>query len=178
MLKQSLAQFDCLQVIIEENKHRCHFELAFLVRSAVLLLLQLESGDGFDVGWGTHRKERLGLLFDHFRCCCCLVSRCQKHRSKGQRSVGGQRRHSNSMSILPQANGHEQNTRYLNGMLLYMRWWRFVCEHGWYDMKGDTKWKIWHFGKFTFHLFSESKMRKMITVTCLTGKYEATVRRC
>lgn len=23
----------------------------------------------------THRKERLGLLFDHFRWCCCLVSR-------------------------------------------------------------------------------------------------------
>ncbi len=27
----------------------------------------------------THRNERLGLLnFDHFRCCCCLVSRWAK----------------------------------------------------------------------------------------------------
>lgn len=40
----------------------------------------------FDIGWWTHRKERLGLLFDHFRCCCRLVSRCQRG-SKVQRSV-------------------------------------------------------------------------------------------
>lgn len=54
--------------------------------------LQLGKRRWFDIGFlGTHRKERLVLLFDHFRCCCRLVSRCQKQRSKVQRSVPGQR---------------------------------------------------------------------------------------
>ena len=136
-LNQESGSVCCLQVKTEGKEAsvlRC-FEAGFFLCEISCVVTTAARGRRWFWLIGTHRKERLGLLFDHFPCCCCLVSRCQKHRSKGQ--WGHREVAATQVSTLPQANGHEES--YMRGI------WRSCCTNV-MTMDYLWIWLTWHGG--------------------------------
>lgn len=72
------------------------FGRAFLVTSALLLSTAASGWRWFDKAQGLTGRRGLVSSLTTFDAAVAWLAGAKKHRSKGQRSVGGQRGHSNS----------------------------------------------------------------------------------